>query len=40
MKKTWREKLADNKGLPRVSKVTSKRTLVVDHEKKLFAKLQ
>ena len=26
MKKTWREKLADNKGLPRVSKVSGKMT--------------
>ena len=26
MKKSWREKLADNKGLPRVSKVTGKMT--------------
>jgi hypothetical protein len=38
-RKTWREKLADSKGLPRVSEVSGKRVLVADLEKRLFTGL-
>ena len=39
-KKSWREKLADDKDLSKVCDVRArKRTLVADHEKKLFTKL-